>query len=70
MPKRSPHHLTLVERDILRAVADGMTTQEIADAREASVKTVKVHLSNINRKLGAHTRAQAIAIALRGGFIR
>lgn len=70
MAKRAMTHLTMVERDVLRALADGMTTQEVATSRMVSIKTVKAHLENIYRKLGARGRAHAVAIALRGGFIR
>jgi DNA-binding CsgD family transcriptional regulator len=70
MTKRAPTHLTVAEFAVLRLIAEGMTIQEVADARTASIKTVKAQLEAIYGKLGARNRAHAVAIAIRGGFIR
>lgn len=55
------------EREILALVAAGMETQEIADQLVVSPETVRSHVRNILERLGAHTRAQAVAIALSSG---
>jgi hypothetical protein len=48
---------------VLRLVAEGRTNREIGDALYISASTAGVHVSNILRKLGAASRAQAAALA-------
>ena len=57
--------LTSREAEILRLLAAGLEQREIADRLVISPKTVAVHIGHINSKLGVHSRAQAIAAALR-----
>ncbi|HEU5201617.1 MAG TPA: response regulator transcription factor [Nitrospira sp.] len=47
--------LTLKESQVLRRVADGITSRRIADEFRVSVRTVEFHRSNIMRKLGARS---------------
>jgi DNA-binding NarL/FixJ family response regulator len=61
--------LTARERDVLRLAAAGLRTDEIARRMFLSAATVKAHLVKAQRKLGARTRAQAVAVALRRGLI-
>ena len=49
------------EADCLSFVADGKTDIEIADLLCITTPTVAFHISNARRKLGAKTRAQAVA---------
>lgn len=59
--------LTARERDCLAHVADGHTDWQIAVLLGISEPTVRFHLNNARRKLGAVNRAQAVArFALRG----
>jgi LuxR family maltose regulon positive regulatory protein len=48
------------ELEILRLVAAGLTTQEIAEELVIAVGTVRTHLKNIYGKLDAHSRVQAV----------
>jgi DNA-binding CsgD family transcriptional regulator len=57
------------EREVLTALAVGRTGAEIADDLVLSPETVRNHIRNARAKLGARTRAQAIAIALQSGEI-
>lgn len=59
---QSVHTLTARERDILRLVAEGRGNQEIGEHLGISVRTVKVHMSNIFEKLGVNRRMEAAAI--------
>jgi DNA-binding CsgD family transcriptional regulator len=62
-PRRSD---TLSEREIavLDEIAHGTPTEEVARKLHVSPHTVRTHIKNILRKLGARTRAHAVAIAL------
>lgn len=57
------------ERQILHGVRGGRSTQEIGELLDISPHTVKNHVQKILRKLGATTRAQAVANALRLGLL-
>jgi DNA-binding CsgD family transcriptional regulator len=56
--------LTPREREILQHLARGTSTRQIASALFISPLTARNHVQRILRKLGASTRAQAVAIAL------
>jgi DNA-binding NarL/FixJ family response regulator len=66
----SPPALTQRELEVLGLAADGRSNKEIAAVLFVSVETVKSHLDNIYRKLGAQDRAHACAIAVRRGLLR
>jgi PAS domain S-box-containing protein len=56
--------LTTREREIITHVALGHETDQIAKALYISPQTVRTHVRNAMIKLGAHTRAQLVAIVL------
>jgi len=62
--------LTAREVEVLRTVALGNRNRDIAELLHISEETVKVHIKHIMEKLGAKDRTQAIAIAVRRGFIQ
>ncbi|MCU1686076.1 MAG: LuxR family transcriptional regulator [Amycolatopsis sp.] len=69
-----PHGLTLSglaarERDVLRLVAEGFGTEEIAVKLAYSERTVKNVLHTLMTRYGLNTRAHAVAYALRAGVI-
>jgi len=66
---RPASQLTPREREILQMIADGLTDREIANRLTLSPATARTHARNLIGKLGAHTRAQAVAIAIRRGEI-
>jgi DNA-binding NarL/FixJ family response regulator len=61
--------LTERERAILRALAQGSSNAEIAKELWVTQQTVKFHLTNIYRKLGAKNRTQATRIAQQQGLV-
>ena len=57
--------LTLREREVLRLLAEGLGTQEIAEQLFVSSTTARNHVQHILTKLSCHTRLEAVALALR-----
>jgi DNA-binding CsgD family transcriptional regulator len=66
-PRRRP---SAREREILALLARGSTDAKIAEILGLSPATVQTHVRNAKSKLGARTRAQAVALALVGGLIQ
>jgi DNA-binding CsgD family transcriptional regulator len=66
-PEQEP--LTAREHEVMSLVATGLQGGEIAAALFVSPETVKSHVQHAMAKLGAHTRAHAVAIALSTGQI-
>ena len=66
-PVRSP--LTAREWEVVDLLYEGQTIDEIAEALVLSLETVRSHIKNLMRKLGAKTRGEAVALAhrARGG---
>jgi LuxR family quorum sensing-dependent transcriptional regulator len=60
--------LTPRELECLRWVADGRTDREVGDILSISATTVKFHLNHARAKLGARTRAQAVARLVQYGL--
>jgi DNA-binding NarL/FixJ family response regulator len=67
---RSPGDASLTRRElqVLRLLAAGNRPREIADELFISPKTVSNHIQKVLAKLGAHSSAEAVAIAYREGF--
>ena len=65
----APSILTTTEMEIVKAIALGKTTKEIAAERFSSIHTVTTHRKNIFRKLGINTAHEAVKYALRAGLI-
>jgi len=61
--------LTNREREVLKLVVEGHTTQEIAAMLVLSPKTVERHKTNLMAKLDIHNRTELIKYALRKGII-
>jgi len=61
--------LTQTEREILKAIAQGKTTKEIAAERFSSFHTVNSHRKNIFRKLNVNCAHDAMKYALRAGLV-
>jgi len=61
--------LTKREVEILRLIADGMTSKQIADKLSLSVTTVTSHRSNIMKKLGIHETVGLIKYAIQKNLV-
>jgi two-component system nitrate/nitrite response regulator NarL len=57
------------EAEILALLVEGRTNKEIAICLDLQEITIKVHLRNVYRKIGAANRAQAVRIAMSSGWI-
>lgn len=63
------HSITVREEEILKLVAEGHTSQQIADLLFISVKTVERHRANLLQKLGLRDRLELTRYAIRVGLI-
>ncbi len=61
--------LTEREREILDLLAQGLSNADIADELTISVHTVRNHVANLSAKLGAHSKLEVLAIAVREGLV-
>lgn len=61
--------LTPTEQEILKDIALGLTTKEIAEKRFSSFHTVNTHRKNIFRKLGVNNVHEVVRYALRAGLV-
>ena len=60
-------YLTAREQEVLRRLMHGATTDEIAAALSTARSTARTHIQNVLAKLHAHSRTEAVALALRHG---
>jgi DNA-binding CsgD family transcriptional regulator len=60
--------LTNREREVLRLLATGAETEQIADLLYIAPATVRTHAQNLLKKLKVHSRSQAIALVHRAGY--
>lgn len=67
--RRNGRELTNRELEVLSLLADGLTQPEIAQRLFISHKTVGKHIEHILAKLDVHSRAQAVALAIRDELI-
>ena len=58
------------QREILESITQGLSNAQIALQLDISAESVKTHMSKLFAKLGAASRAEAVAIALRKRLLR
>jgi DNA-binding NarL/FixJ family response regulator len=68
-PPLPQSQLTRRENEVLSLLAQGVPQTAIARDLVISPKTVGNHIQNVLRKLGAHSRAQAVALSYRNGLV-
>jgi DNA-binding NarL/FixJ family response regulator len=61
-------HLTRREQEVLGLLARGLSNAAIADELTVSVNTVRNHIANLSAKLGAHSKLEALSIAVQRGL--
>jgi DNA-binding NarL/FixJ family response regulator len=61
--------LTPRERQVLKLLAEGKTSREIAKYLGVSLKTAMTHRSNLMAKLGLHSRAEVVRYAIRQSIL-
>jgi DNA-binding NarL/FixJ family response regulator len=66
---RTAHNLTPREIDVLSLLVEGLDQPDIAERLFITPKTVGKHIEHILAKLGVHSRAQAVAVAVRDELI-
>lgn len=69
LPASALEPLTRKELRVLQLLVEGYSNSAMAEKLYVSDSTVRTHLRNINMKLGAHSRTQAVAIARRLGLV-
>ena len=67
--QRTIERLTPREREVLQALADGLSDKEISENLHVGVGTVRNHLVSVFGKLGINSRLQALVFALRHGVV-
>lgn len=67
--RAEPCPLSKRELDALRGLAEGRVYKEIAAEMSLSASTVRTHLHNVYRKIGAADRAQAVLVARERGWV-
>lgn len=69
-PGQIPYGLTRRELEVVDLLAEGLSTRDLADRLFISLNTARNHVQRAIRKLGAHSRLEAVAIAARAGLVR
>ena len=68
---RTPRQAALTDREleVLQLLAEGMSSKVIARELVIAPKTVASHVQHVIAKLGVHSRAEAVAVAYREGYV-
>ncbi len=62
--------LTTREAEVVRLVAEGLSSREIAERLHLGIKTVETHRAHIMEKVGVHSTVELILYAIRQGIVR
>ena len=69
-PSKEPwHYLTARELEVLRRIVAGESTKQMARSMSIAASTVRTYAQNVLTKLGAHSRFEAAAIAVRARLV-
>lgn len=64
-----PYVLTPREKEVLRRIVAGQSTTQMADEMDITIGTLRSYVKSILTKLGAHSRLEAAAVAIRGDLL-
>jgi DNA-binding CsgD family transcriptional regulator len=64
-PISSRNRLTRRERQVLTLLSEGNSTKRVAERLSISPTTVRNHVQSVLRKLGVHSKLEAVSLALR-----
>lgn len=67
--RKDQESLTKRELEVLRSVAQGMSSKEVGDNLHISKRTIDFHLGNIYRRLDLKNRTDAVMYGIRKGYI-
>ncbi|MBM3128888.1 MAG: response regulator transcription factor [Chloroflexi bacterium] len=67
--KEAPPRLTERESQVVQLVAEGLSSREIAERLNISIKTVDTHRANMMEKLDVRNTAELIKLAIRKGIV-
>ena len=62
-------HLTARQLEIIRLIAEDLTSKEIADRMNVSIKTINFHRQEIKNRIGVRGTAGLVRYAVRNGLI-
>ena len=67
----SPASVSLAprEREVLQAIATGLSPEQVADLLTISIHTVRTHLKNAMAKLNSRSKLEAVMLAIKHGLI-
>ena len=69
-PRKEPwDYLTVRELEVLRRIVAGESTKQMARSMQIAASTVRTYTQNVLTKLGAHSRLEASAIAVRARLV-
>jgi DNA-binding NarL/FixJ family response regulator len=69
-PRKEPwDYLTVRELEVLRRIVAGESTKQMARSMQIADSTVRTYAQNVLTKLGAHSRLEASAIAVRAQLV-
>jgi two-component system, NarL family, nitrate/nitrite response regulator NarL len=68
-PKEPWDYLTTRELEVLRRIVAGESTRQMARSMQIAASTVRTYAQNVLTKLGAHSRLEASAIAVRARLV-
>jgi DNA-binding NarL/FixJ family response regulator len=63
------HVLSVRQREVLRMIADGLSTGEMADRLGVSTKTVQTHRAKLMERVNVHNVSSLVRYAIREGFV-
>lgn len=68
-PQKTREILTRREKEVIKLIAEGFRSKDIAEQLSISIKTVEKHRSNLMKKLNLHSISSLTNYAIQNGFV-